>query len=156
MRRLPPVEALALYDEKGNPRVMLTTQNLEAANKTQATLFVTKEGPILDIYDQNNNDRVGMGIFDGVPKLAVADANQRNTAELLNTADGPMLRMSDGNQRLRVNLSVSPTVGASLGLTDNNEKVRALIAATSTVFSQVQTGFVGLYDKDTNVIWQAP
>jgi hypothetical protein len=68
--------SLALYNENGEPRTVLTVQALKLLdeyNKTRAGLILLENGPLLALYDEKGRGRLGMGVLIGTPALYLMD-----------------------------------------------------------------------------------
>ncbi len=95
---------------------------VDAYGKVRAGLVMAKDGPRLDLLDENSLGRVGLAVFKDGPRLGFYDENGRARAGLAVVKDGSILELMDKNGKRRVVTGLVKDV-LRLELYDGNGRV---------------------------------
>jgi hypothetical protein len=125
----------------------------------RAGLTVTKDGPKLNFFDENEKNRAILAALKDGPGLSLCDVNEKSITSLVLTKDGPMLGLSDESGRPRAFLKVVKE-GPALGLFDNqrcrvNLGVGRITTPDGKTVEYPESSLL-LFNPDGKVRWQAP
>ncbi len=134
---------LVLFDARGNSRAALAAEGpglvlYDEAEKTRVSLVASADGPTLALFDKAGVLRTALGMDKDFPTLILLDEAQKVRVTLATRTNGPELRLADARG-----------FQAALGATE------LVSPKTGTTSKRCAASFV-MFDKETNVIWQAP
>ncbi len=123
---------LEMFNADGKPLMTLNGADDLAGLKIAAengmpliALYTTREGPRLEMYDQNENIRAVLDVDNDGSGLSMLDKNEELRSYLRVSEDGPVLMMGDKNGKIRTSLSVREDGTPGLQMQDENGKLRA-------------------------------
>jgi hypothetical protein len=131
---------LRLLDTRGRPRALLLVQDAGSflalqggAEKSRVTLSNLAE-PALFLQDNNGKARAELSTKGETVRLILTDPNQNESMIMASAKDGPSISCFDDQKKLRAQLSVSKSEGATksisqFSLLDGLQKQRASMHA---------------------------